>query len=147
MASPAAPASPTAAPQRPSWGYQTSLWQIHQPAFWLFALILAVTTIFSIIIQASFADLTPGGWLLSWFLLALYAVPVVIAVFALDLYEREPLSLVIGAFLWGAFAATSMSIFANQGWGLALIDWFGIDFAGRWAPALTAPFTEEITKG
>src|ERR671919_970197 len=140
-------ASPAAAPRRPSWGYQTSLWQIHQPAFWLFASILAVTSIFSIIIQASFADLTPGGWLLSWFLLALYAVPVVIAIFALDLYEREPLSLVIAAFLWGAFAATSMSIFANQGWGLALIDWFGIDFAGRWAPALTAPFTEEITKG
>jgi protease PrsW len=140
-------ASPAAAHRRPRWGYQTSLWQIHQPAFWLFALILVVTSIFSIIIQASFADLTPGGWLLSWFLLALYAVPVVIAIFALDLYEREPLSLVIGAFLWGAFAATSMSIFANQGWGLALIDWFGIDFAGRWAPALTAPFTEEITKG
>jgi RsiW-degrading membrane proteinase PrsW (M82 family) len=148
MGSPAAPASPpSAAPHRPHWGYQTSLWQIRQPAFWLFAVLLAVTTIFSIIIQASFADLTPGGWLLSWFLLVLYAVPVVIAIFALDLYEREPLSLVIGAFLWGAFAATSMSIFANQGWGLALIDWFGIEFAGRWAPALTAPFTEEITKG
>ena len=146
MATAAAP-SPSAAPQRPRWGYQTSLWQVHQPAFWLFALVLLITTIFSIGIQAAFADLTPGGWLLSWVLLALYAVPVIIAVFALDLYEREPLSLVIGALLWGAFAATSMSIFANVGWGIALIDWFGLDFAGRWAAALTAPFTEEITKG
>ena len=148
MATPATPApTPLGPPHRPHWGYQTSLWQVRQPAFWLFAVLLAITTIFSIIIQASFADLTPGGWVLSWFLLALYAVPVVIAILALDLYEREPLSLQIGAFLWGAFAATSMSIFANQGWGLALINWFGIDFAGRWAPALTAPFTEEITKG
>jgi RsiW-degrading membrane proteinase PrsW (M82 family) len=146
MAAPATPA-PAEPPHRPHWGYQTSLWQVRQPAFWLFAVLLAITTIFSIIIQASFADLTPGGWVLSWVLLALYAVPVVIAILALDLYEREPLSLQIGAFLWGAFAATSMSIFANQGWGLALIDWLGIDFAGRWAPALTAPFTEEITKG
>jgi RsiW-degrading membrane proteinase PrsW (M82 family) len=145
----ATPPPPTAAtpPRRPDWGYQASLWQVRQPAFWLFAVILVVTTIFSILIQASFADLTPGGWLLSWALLALYAVPVIIVIFALDLYEREPLSLVIGAFLWGAFAATSMSIFANQGWGLALIDWFGFDFAGRWAAALTAPLTEEITKG
>ena len=144
----ATPAPPTqASPQRPHWGYQTTLWQVHQPAFWLFAVILLVTTVFSIIIQAAFADLTPGGWLLSWVLLALYAIPVIIAIFALDLYEREPLSLVIAAFLWGAFAATTMSIFANQGWGLALIDWFGFDFAGRWAAALTAPFTEETTKG
>jgi protease PrsW len=146
MSATPAPA-PSGPPPRPHWGYQTSLWQVRQPAFWLFAVVLAITTIFSIIIQASFADLTPGGWVLSWFLLALYAVPVVIAILALDLYEREPLSLQIGAFMWGAFAATSLSIFANQGWGLALIDWFGIDFAGRWAPALTAPGTEEITKG
>jgi RsiW-degrading membrane proteinase PrsW (M82 family) len=141
----AAPATP--APRPPRWGYQTSLWQIHQPAFWVFAVVLGVSTVFSIIIQASFADLTPGGWLLSWFLLILYAVPVVLFVFMLDLYEREPLSLVIAAALWGAFAATTASIFANQGWGLVLIDWFGIEFAGRWAAALTAPFTEEITKG
>ncbi|MGH2766671.1 MAG: PrsW family intramembrane metalloprotease [Actinomycetota bacterium] len=148
MGAPLTPAAaPASEPHRPRWGYQTSLWQVHQPAFWLFMVVLAVSTIFSVIIQASFADLTPGGWLLSWFLLALYAVPVVAAVLVLDLYEREPMSLIVAAFLWGAFAATSMSIFANQGWGLALIDWFGFDFAGRWAAALTAPFTEEITKG
>lgn len=143
----AAPTAPTPAPRRPRWGYHTSLWQVRQPAFWLFMVILAITTVFSIIIQASFADLTPGGWVLSWFLLALYAVPVIIATFALDLYEREPLSLVIAAFLWGAFAATTLSIFANQGWSLALIDWVGVGFANKWAPALTAPLTEEITKG
>ena len=29
---------------RPHWGYQTSLFQWHQPAFWLFARVLRVRT-------------------------------------------------------------------------------------------------------
>jgi RsiW-degrading membrane proteinase PrsW (M82 family) len=147
MATPATPATPTPAPRRPRWGYQTSLWQIHQPAFWLFMLVLALGTIFMLLLQAGFAGLTPVGWVLSWVFLLIYAVPVFIFIYALDLYEREPLSLVIGSLLWGAMAATSTAIFANQGWGLVMIDLFGVDFASRWAAALTAPITEEILKG
>jgi len=147
MAMPPTPATPTPAPRRPRWGYQTSLWQIHQPAFWLFMLVLVLGTIFMLILQASFADLTPVGWVLSWVFLLIYAVPVFIFIYALDLYEREPLSLVIGSLLWGAMAATSTAIFANQGWGLVMIDLFGVDFASKWAAALTAPITEEVLKG
>lgn len=139
--------APSTTPARPRWGYQTSLWQIRQPSFWLFMAILAVGTVFMLILQASFADLTPSGWVLSWVLLLLYAVPVFIFVYVLDLYEREPTSLVVAALLWGSFAATSMAILANQGWGLVLVDTFGVDFSNRWAAALTAPVTEEVLKG
>ena len=44
---------------------------------------------------------------MSWLLLLLYLVPVFTVVYLLDAYEREPLSLVVGALLWGAVAATS----------------------------------------
>jgi RsiW-degrading membrane proteinase PrsW (M82 family) len=145
---PPAPSAPPSAPSRqPHWGHQTSLWQTRQPAFWLFISILAVAVAVSLILQANFADLTPAGWLLSWFLLLLYAVPVFILVYALDLYEREPPSLIIAALLWGAFGATTLSILANQGWALVIADQFGFRFATRWVAALTAPFTEEILKG
>jgi RsiW-degrading membrane proteinase PrsW (M82 family) len=143
----AVPPPTDALPRRPHWGYQTSLWQIGQPAFWVFILILAAGTIFSLVLQANFAGLTPGGWLLSWFLLLIYAVPVFIFVYALDLYEREPLSLVFAALLWGAFAATTLSILANQGWALVVLDLFSFETATQWVAALTAPFTEEILKG
>lgn len=139
--------APDALPRRPQWGYQTSLWQVGQPAFWVFIIILAAGIVFSIVLQANFAGLTPGGWALSWFLLLIYAVPVFIFVYVLDLYEREPLSLVIGALLWGAFAATTLSILANQGWTLVVLDLFTAETATRWVAALTAPFTEEILKG
>jgi protease PrsW len=141
------PASPTALPHRPHWGYQTSLWQVRQPAFWLFIVILAMALVFSLLLQANFAGLTPSGWVLSWILLLIYAVPMFVLVYGLDLYEREPLSLVIGALLWGAFAATSLSILANQGWALVVLDTFSVETATDWVAALTAPFTEEILKG
>jgi protease PrsW len=146
---PATPSSPPppALPRRPHWGYQTSLWQVGQPAFWLFSLLLAGGILFSLVIQANFAGLTPVGWLLSWVLLLLYAVPVFIFVYVLDLYEREPLSLVIGALLWGAFTATTLSILANQGWALVVLGAFSFETATQWVAALTAPFTEEILKG
>ena len=149
MATPTPPTvpPPEAVPRRPHWGYQTSLWQIRQPAFWVFIVILAIGILFSVVIQASFAGLTPGGWVLSWVLLLIYAVPVFIVVYALDLYEREPLSLVIGALLWGAFAATTLSILANQGWSLVVLSLFPFQTATQWVAALTAPFTEEILKG
>lgn len=141
------PASPTALPHRPHWGYQTSLWQVRQPAFWVFIVILALALVFSLLLQANFAGLTPSGWVLSWILLLIYAVPMFVLVYGLDLYEREPLSLVIGALLWGAFAATSLSILANQGWALVVLDMFSVETATDWVAALTAPFTEEILKG
>jgi RsiW-degrading membrane proteinase PrsW (M82 family) len=141
------PASSTALPHRPRWGYQTSLWQVRQPAFWLFIVILAVALVFSLLLQANFAGLTPSGWVLSWVLLLIYAVPMFVLVYGLDLYEREPLSLVIGALLWGAFAATSLSILATQGWALVVLDLFSAETATEWVAALTAPFTEEILKG
>jgi protease PrsW len=146
-APPPQPGPPAAVPPRPHWGYQTSLWQLRQPAFWVFIPILAATLVFSLILQANFAGLTPGGWLLSWILLLLYAVPVFVFVYALDLYEREPLSLVFGALLWGAFAATTLSILANQGWGLVVLSLVSFETATQWIAALTAPFTEEILKG
>jgi RsiW-degrading membrane proteinase PrsW (M82 family) len=141
-------ASPPAdLPHRPHWGYQTSLWQVRQPAFWLFMVILAVALVFSLLLQANFAGLTPSGWVLSWVLLLIYAVPMFVFVYALDLYEREPMSLVFGALLWGAFAATSLSILANQGWALVVLDLFSVETATEWVAALTAPFTEELLKG
>ena len=80
-------------------------------------------------------------------LLALYALPVFLLVYALDLYEREPLSLVIGAVLWGGIAATTLAGYANDGWGLVVARLGGPEFAARWTAALTAPLVEETLKG
>jgi RsiW-degrading membrane proteinase PrsW (M82 family) len=143
------PAPPPSAPhiRRPHWGYQTSLWQIGQPSFWLFLVLLLGGGLIIALFQAGFVGMTPLGWVLSWLLLLIYAVPVFIFIYVLDLYEREPVSLIISALLWGALAATTMSIFGNQGWALVVFDLLDFDTASRWVAALTAPFVEEVTKG
>jgi hypothetical protein len=71
---------------------------------------------------------------------------VFLAVYFLDLYEHEPLSLVFGALVWGAVAATTMAGIGNEGWGLVVARVGGPEFAARWTAALTAPFVEETLK-
>ena len=48
-------------------------------------------------------------------------------IYYLDLYEREPLSVALAAFLWGAFAATALALDAG-GWDQVLAQVAG---AGR----------------
>jgi protease PrsW len=133
-------------PVRPRWGHRVSLFQIRQPAFWFYVAFLFLCGLLTLLEQGTFLVLAPMGWLLSWVLLAFYAVPVFLLIYFLDLYEREPLSLVFGAFLWGAVVATALAGIGNAGWGLVVLDVGGAGFASRWAPALTAPFVEEILK-
>jgi protease PrsW len=132
--------------RRPHWGHRTSLFQFGQPAFYLFVLLIGLTAWFTAIQQNVFRQVAPEGWVLSWLLLFLYALPVFLLVYFLDLYEREPISLVLGAFLWGAVAATTLGALANIGWGAVIARSLNPEFAARWVPALTAPWTEEILK-
>jgi RsiW-degrading membrane proteinase PrsW (M82 family) len=127
--------------------HHTSLFQVRQPAFWVYLVFVALGAVFIVGQQGVLRSISPAGWVLSWALLALYALPVVVVVYVLDLYEREPLSLVLGAFMWGAFAATTLAALANVGWGLVVARVGGPEFAARWTAALTAPVVEEVLKG
>jgi len=116
------------------------------PAFWLYIVVVAATGIVAIAEQNLFRELSPGGWALSWGLVVLYAAPVAVLVYLLDLYEREPIPLLIAAFVWGAVAATTLSAIGNAGWGVVVARLAGPEFASRWTAALTAPFVEETLK-
>ena len=129
-----------------NWGRQTSLFQWRQPAFWLYAVIVVVTAVYTISQQQLFQKLSPSGWALSWGLLILYGLPLFLAIYLLDLYEREPMSLVLGALVWGGVAATVLAGIANEGWGLVVARLGGPVFAAEWTAALTAPFVEETVK-
>jgi RsiW-degrading membrane proteinase PrsW (M82 family) len=117
------------------------------PAFWLFVSIVAITGLVAVAEQSLYRGTSPSGWALSWLLLAVYGLPVALVVYLLDLYEREPVPLLVAAFVWGAVAATTLSAIGNAGWGLTVARLAGPEFAARWTAALTAPFVEEILKG
>jgi protease PrsW len=127
--------------------HHTSVFQARQPAFWLYAAIMLLTGWSTLEQQGVFRQISPEGWALSWGLMVLYAAPVVAILLILDLYEREPTSLLIAAALWGGVASTTLAGLANGGWGLVVADLGGPAFAARWTAALTAPFVEETLKG
>lgn len=133
--------------RRPEWGHKVSLFQVNQPAFYVFLVLVVLGFALTFIEQTLLATISPAGWALSWVLLLLYAVPVIILVRVLDLYEREPLSLVIGAFVWGAVPAIAFATIGNTLWGAVIAFNASSDFSAQWTPAVTAPGVEEIIKG
>ena len=136
-----------AAAARPRWGFRGSLFQGRQPAFWLFVILFVGTGVYTLAEQFSLASMSAAGWLVSWFLALVFAVPLIVIVYRLDLYEREPLSLVIGALLWGGVVAIGLASVANPGWMGALLRHAGPTFTQEWGPAIVAPVTEEAFKG
>jgi protease PrsW len=127
--------------------HHARFFQPRLPAFWLYTVVVGLTGVVAIAEQSLFRQMSPGGWALSWGLVILYAAPVAVLVYLLDLYEREPIPLLIAAFVWGAVAATTLSAIGNAGWGVVVARLAGPEFASRWTAALTAPFVEEILKG
>jgi RsiW-degrading membrane proteinase PrsW (M82 family) len=118
-----------------------------EPAFWVYLVVVGLTGFVAIAEQSVYRRISPTGWLLSWVLLLLYSLPVFLLIYALDLYEREPIPLLVASLVWGAVAATTLAGLANAGWGLVVAQLGGPAFASRWTAALTAPFVEEILKG
>ncbi len=142
------PAAPIggAAPAPGDWTEQVSIIQPRQAAFWLFAVMLLIGGIGFVEEQLIFANISTTAWIVGLVLLALYAVPVYLLVNALDLFEREPRSLLLGAFLWGALVATFLSGRINGEWSSIIQKLFGAEFAREWGAALVGPGVEELVK-
>jgi RsiW-degrading membrane proteinase PrsW (M82 family) len=126
--------------------HHRSIFQLHQPAFWVFAAFLVYGVVRMVVDLGQLVSVSRSGWALSWLLLVVYAAPLVLLIYYLDLYEREPISVAIAAFLWGAFAATALALDAG-GWDEVLANVTTPGFALRWGPSLTAPVIEEFLKG
>jgi RsiW-degrading membrane proteinase PrsW (M82 family) len=134
-------------PASPSSLLHARFFQPRLPAFWLYTVIVGLTGIVAVGEQNLFREMSPAAWALSWALVVVYAAPVALLVYFLDLYEREPIPLLVAAFVWGAVAATTLSAIGNAGWALVVARLGGPDLATRWSAAITAPVVEETLKG
>jgi RsiW-degrading membrane proteinase PrsW (M82 family) len=142
----AEPAADPGPPVPRDWGDTASVVQPRQPAFWLLVGLMAIGTVrIGSIVAAGFRAF-PVGASLAVVLLTLYAIPFLLFVYRLDLFEREPMTMVGAAFAWGGLVATSLALSGNQ----ALFDLASKlgspELAGRWGPALAAPPVEETLK-
>lgn len=66
----------------------------------------------------------------------------------IDRYERQPVALVVTAFVWGATAATfAIAVQGNDALGSLYTKLFGQVWSQDWHAGLSAPFVEETAKG
>ena len=143
----AQPLPGNAAPARHS-GEQTGFYQRHQAAFWLFVVVLVITGLDFLAQQLQMISAAPTAWFVTVILLVPYAIPVIAVIYYLDLYEREPVSILVAAVLWGGVAATTLSMYTNTPLAEVIYKVTGdATFTNEWSAALTAPFVEELFKG
>ncbi|HYI22895.1 MAG TPA: PrsW family intramembrane metalloprotease [Candidatus Limnocylindrales bacterium] len=145
IAPPPGPTQPTP-PELPRWGVQTGFFQRRQPAFWLFAVLLLFTTLTVLTEQLFYLQNFSAGWIFSIVLLTVYVVPIAVAIWLLDLFEREPISLVIAAFVWGGVVAIGLAVTVNTAFLESLAKLFGPNLAQTWGAAIVAPPVEETFK-
>lgn len=129
----------------PRWGRQESLIQPRQPAFWLYALLFAIGAWFFLDQQSMMSALSTA-YLLSWALVLIYAIPVALVIYRLDLFEREPKILVAAALVWGGVIATSLAAEANSAWLEVLGKVASPGFTSEWGKAIVGPGVEETLK-
>jgi protease PrsW len=133
-------------PQLRGRGLQTGLIQRHQPAFWLFVLLLMVTALTVLAEQLTYATQVPAGWLVSIAMMTVYVIPVALVVYYLDLFEPEPLSMLAGAFVWGGVVAIGLAGPTNGALLQVLGKLGGPDVAQSWGAAIVGPPVEETFK-
>lgn len=131
---------------RTRWRHQRGLWAPRNPAFWGLVGLVILAGLLVALQQFTYLTTAPGVWLLSCLLLFAFVLPAILVVRGLDLYEREPTSLMLATFLWGSTAAIEFSARSNVMWGEVIVRLAGPEFAADWSAALTAPLIEEFYK-
>lgn len=130
------------------WGRSFTFYQPRNAAFWVYLFLVAsgVLTFFSMLASTSGAygraiavavvSFTLYGAVFWWFTRHI------------DRYARQPIKLIVVAFLWGGFAATwVMAASANDALRSIYAKAVGQAWSLDWGAGLAAPFTEEIAKG
>ena len=79
------------------WGYQTSIFQRRQPAFWVFVATLLLTGLDALSQQFQMIQAVPDAWFTTVLLLTPYAIPVIAVIYLIDTYEREPVGILVAA--------------------------------------------------
>lgn len=136
----------TLAVDRSGWGHPVRLFQPHNPAFYLYWIMIAHGAwVFYHIVAAN--TVYPTAITIALTVEALYCLPWIWFLTRRDRYEREPAKLAVLGFFWGGLVAPWVMALPGNGAILSLmVKLVSLDFHNTWGPALTAPVVEESAK-
>ena len=143
---PARSRSARSAPVRPTPSRLGNDGSLLLPGLWLVVLLLVAGGVRLALILREALVSYPLATGTAIALFALYAVPFLIFVRALDYLEREPPVLLATAFAWGGLVATSLAISGGGALHNLLAKLGSPEFAATWGPAIAGPAIEEIAK-
>ena len=133
---------------RSGWGERFTVYQPRNAAFWVFWVLALGGAWHAATVFGSAARPFASTVVIDGFMLALYAALCWWITHTMDRYSTLPAALAVHAVVWGGLAATFF--FAIQANDAVLTLWgknFGQAFAADWGAGLTAPVTEEFSKG
>ncbi|OYD89626.1 hypothetical protein CDG77_18520 [Nostoc sp. 'Peltigera membranacea cyanobiont' 213] len=135
-----------AAIDRSGWSYPVRFFQPHNPACYLYwLLVLKGIYVFCGLLFGS--AIYPSALFIALSSQALYCLPWIWFLTHKDRYEREPAKLALLGFLWGGLVAPWVMALPGNGAILSLFAKLtSFDFYSHWSPALTAPIVEESSK-
>jgi RsiW-degrading membrane proteinase PrsW (M82 family) len=130
------------------WGTPFAFFQPRNLAMWVYLLLVGAGAVIWFRYAAGQANAYGEVLVVATVLFGLYGALFWWFTQHIDRYAHQSRKLIVVAFVWGAFAATwAMAANANAPiislWGKA----FGQGWAIDWGAGLTAPFTEELSKG
>ncbi len=135
-----------AAIDRSGWSHEIRWIQAHNPAWWLYWLLVIKGAFIYLTLASGYARY-PSGMMLAILGETLYCLPWIWFLTRRDRYERQPAKLAVLAFLWGGLVATYVLSMPGNSANLSLMaKLIGPDFLNHWGPAFSAPIVEESTK-
>lgn len=120
---------------------RSAVWQPKQPVFWLFIVLLVVSTV-SISIELIASASSPQAAGAALLLVSVQTTLLVLIVRAMPRFGRQPRSLRLVALLWGLSIVPGVAVFANTSAG-ELIDAVGL---GVFGASLSAPINEDLIR-
>lgn len=130
------------------WGRSFTFYQPRNAAFWVYLLLVAGGAFQFASMLSAAAGAYGQAIGLSVILFTVYGALFWWFTHHIDRYARQPVKLMVVAFLWGGFAATwAMAANANDAILALYAKVFGQAWASDWGAGLAAPFTEETAKG
>ncbi|HIV56588.1 MAG TPA: PrsW family intramembrane metalloprotease [Candidatus Stackebrandtia faecavium] len=120
--------------------------RVRRPAYWVYIGLVGYG-LFSMgrMMSSAIETLSVSMWIAAM-LNAVLAAVFIVLLDRMDLFEREPAAVRAAAFLWGALAATSLSLVTNSSLLSLITKIFGAKFATEWGAALAGPTNEEWFK-
>ncbi len=114
--------------------------------FWVYLGLVGYSLATFGVLMVRQASVVPDAVVIAIVVQAVIGIVIYLLIRWLDLFEKEPRSLMAVAFVWGAVVATATALQANTG-AIGLVTKLGgTAVSERWAPAIAGPLTEEALK-